>query len=90
MAEADCFVRIPMFGFTESFNISVAAALTLQTITSRVRSRSDLDWRIPENDRLRILGDWAERTVKDAPGLLERLRHEAANPGDGPAVDSEA
>ena len=26
-AEADYFVRIPMFGFTESYNISVAAAL---------------------------------------------------------------
>ena len=35
-AEADHFVRIPMYGFTESFNISVAAALTLQTITRRV------------------------------------------------------
>ena len=90
MAEADCFVRIPMYGFTESFNISVAAALTLQTITNRVRSRSDLDWRIPENDRLRILGDWAERTVKDAPGLLERLRREAPDPGGRPSVDTGA
>ena len=45
-AEADHFVRIPMYGFTESFNISVAAALTLQTITRRVRTREDLDWKI--------------------------------------------
>ena len=34
-AEADYFVRIPMFGFTESYNISVAAALTLQSVTQR-------------------------------------------------------
>lgn len=74
--EADHFVRIPMFGFTESFNISVAAALTLQTITRRVREREDLNWRIPEEEHLRILGDWASRTVKDAHGLLTRLRHE--------------
>ena len=73
-AEADHFVRIPMFGFTESFNISVAAALTLQTITRRVRSRDDLNWRIPESDHPRILGDWASRTVKDVAGLLDRLR----------------
>lgn len=73
-AEADHFVRIPMYGFTESFNISVAAALTLQTITDRVRALPDADWHIPASERLRILGDWAERTVKDAPGLLERLR----------------
>ena len=79
-AEADHFVRIPMFGFTESFNISVAAALTLQTITRRVRSRDDLNWRTPESDHPRILGDWASRTVKDAAGLLDRLRRGEALP----------
>ena len=73
-AEADHFVRIPMYGFTESFNISVAAALTLQTITRRVREREDLNWQVPTEEHSRILGDWASRTVKDAPGLLQRLR----------------
>jgi len=73
-AEADHFVRIPMYGFTESFNISVAAALTLQTITRRVREREDLNWQVPTEEHPRILGDWASRTVKDAPGLLQRLR----------------
>lgn len=73
-AEADHFVRIPMYGFTESFNISVAAALTLQTIMSRVRSDEEIPWPLPETEHTRILGDWAERTVKDADGLLARLR----------------
>lgn len=73
-AEADHFVRIPMYGFTESFNISVAAALTLQTVTRRVRTTDDIDWRLPESEHPRILGDWAVRTVKDAQGLLDRLR----------------
>ena len=79
-AEADHFVRIPMYGFTESFNISVAAALTLQTITRRVREREDLDWQVPTEEHPRILGDWASRTVKDAPGLLQRLRTGEAPP----------
>ncbi len=85
MAEADCFVRIPMFGFTESFNISVAAALTLQTITRRVREREDLDWRIPQDEHVRILGDWAERTIKDASGMLMRLRAHAGGSEDQPS-----
>ena len=80
-AEADLFVRIPMYGFTESFNISVAAALTLQTVTHRVRLREDLDWKIPEQEHPRILGDWASRTVKDAHNLIERLK----NGGDSPS-----
>ena len=79
-SEADHFVRIPMFGFTERFNISVAAALTLQTVTRRVWEREDLDWRIPASDHPRILGDWAALTVKDAPRLLERLRNGEAPP----------
>ena len=79
-AEADHFVRIPMYGFTESFNISVAAALTLQTITRRVREREDLNWQVPTEEHPRILGDWASRTVKDAPGLLQRLRTGEAPP----------
>jgi tRNA (guanosine-2'-O-)-methyltransferase len=78
--EADHFVRIPMYGFTESFNISVAAALTLQAVTSRVRAQHGLDWQISEPERVRLLGDWAERTVKDACGLLERLRSETSAP----------
>ncbi len=76
-AEADYFVRIPMFGFTESYNISVAAALTLQTVTRRVRSATQIPWRVPKREHPRILGDWAERTVKDADGLLHRLRNGA-------------
>lgn len=79
-SEADYFVRIPMYGFTESFNISVAAALTLQTVTARVRSDEGIDWRLSREERKRILGDWAERTVKDAQGLLARLRAGDAPP----------
>ena len=77
--EADVFVRIPMFGFTESFNVSVAAALTLQAVTLRVRASEDLDWRIPAAEYPRILGDWASRTVKDSHGLLQKLR-QGGNP----------
>ena len=84
-AEADHFVRIPMYGFTESFNISVAAALTLQTITRRVREREDLNWRVPAEEHPRILGDWASRTVKDAPGLLHRLRSGEVPPPHSPS-----
>ena len=60
-AEADYFVRIPMFGFTESYNISVAAALTLQTVTRRVRSATQIALARAQREHPRILGDWAEQ-----------------------------
>jgi|TARA_B110000211_G_C14027393_1_gene530524 tRNA (guanosine-2'-O-)-methyltransferase len=78
---ADCTIRIPMEGFTESFNISVAAALTLNDITRRVR-RADTPWRLCKNTRSRLLGDWAEQTVKDAKNILEFERQRRAHAAD--------
>ena len=34
---ADCFLKIPMVGFTESLNISVSAAIILQNVTAQLR-----------------------------------------------------
>ena len=37
LAAADAYVRIPMYGFTESFNISVCAALALRELSNKIR-----------------------------------------------------
>ena len=39
---ADMHVRIPMYGFTESYNISVSAALLMYTLTNRLHVSSDI------------------------------------------------
>lgn len=39
MEKADAFLRIPMYGFTESFNISVTVALCLYELTEKIRSQ---------------------------------------------------
>jgi len=36
---ADVNLRIPMYGFTESYNISVSAAITLFTLFSKVKKK---------------------------------------------------
>src|SRR5690606_18276186 len=41
LAQADQKVRIPMFGFTESLNVSVSAAICLSTVMRKLRT-SDL------------------------------------------------
>jgi len=38
MAEADCFVHIPQYGFTESLNLSVSVALCIYTLMSKLRA----------------------------------------------------
>ncbi len=51
MDQADAFIKIPMYGFTESLNISVSAALVINSITNKLRT-SALDWKLSEEDLL--------------------------------------
>ena len=62
---ADEFVRIPMYGFTESFNISVSAALCLQSITNKIRN-SDANWRLTEDEKELLKLDWARNTIRNS------------------------
>ena len=65
IAEADEFLRIPMYGFTESYNISVSAALSMFTLTERLR-KSNLPWQLSDDEQLDILLEWARRSVKSS------------------------
>ncbi len=77
MQAADTFLRIPMHGFTESYNISVSAAIVLYTVMQRLRA-SDVQWRLDGAalDALKL--SWARKTVHSAPHLEERLTGKAA------------
>ncbi len=71
MAAADHFLRIPMCGFVESLNVSASAAITLYQLSERLR-RSDIDWRLSDNERAQLLYEWAMRSVKDSKGIMAR------------------
>ena len=67
---ADEFLKIPMYGFTESYNISVSAALILFTLTNRLRN-SEINWRLTEEEKTDILLEWSRRSVKRSD-IIER------------------
>ena len=60
---ADMHIRIPMFGFTESYNISVSAALLLYSLTNRLHDSSDIDWHLSENEKNQLRLEWTRRTL---------------------------
>jgi tRNA (guanosine-2'-O-)-methyltransferase len=66
---ADGFVGIPMYGFTESFNISVSAALLLRALIERLH-QSAVEWQLSEEEQLDIRIQWAKNVIKKAD-LLE-------------------
>ncbi|MCU0435780.1 MAG: RNA methyltransferase [Bacteroidia bacterium] len=75
--EADEFVKIPMFGFTESFNISVSAAICLYEIKQKLTE--DLPWQLSEQEKEDILLTWVKQSVRE-PELLEEEFLKIYNP----------
>jgi len=51
LKKADGFLKIPMFGFTESLNISVSATIILQDVVTRMREEK-VDWQLSEEEKL--------------------------------------
>jgi tRNA (guanosine-2'-O-)-methyltransferase len=59
---ADDFVTIPMFGFTESFNISVSAAICLYDLVSRLHT-SGISWHLTEDQKDALQREWLQRIL---------------------------
>ncbi len=74
MKHADEFLRIPMRGFTESFNISVSAAIILYRLTEILRS-SEIEWQLTQEEREGVLLQWLRNTIKSSD-LLEKKFYE--------------
>lgn len=72
---ADVFLKIPMYGFTESFNISVSAAITLHHLTLKLRS-SEVDWCLNEDEREALILEWLKTSIKGGD-ILEKTFFES-------------
>ncbi|EPR73559.1 tRNA (guanosine(18)-2'-O)-methyltransferase [Winogradskyella psychrotolerans RS-3] len=70
---ADCFLKIPMVGFTESLNISVSAAIILQHVTAQLR-KSSIEWQLTEEEIIQKRFDWINKTLKDYDAIVERYK----------------
>lgn len=62
-----------MVGFTESLNISVSAAIILQCVTSKLR-RSQIDWKLSDEDRLETQFDWIRKTLKNYEAIVKNYK----------------
>jgi tRNA (guanosine-2'-O-)-methyltransferase len=73
VAACDGAIGVPMFGFTESFNLSVTVALAMSRIAARRRaaigSLGDLD----DQRRRYLRARWFALKLRGAVGILERV-----------------
>jgi|SRR5688572_10578053 len=70
MSLCDGFMKIPMYGFTESLNLSVCSAIILQNVTSRLKE-TDINWPLSEQEKTAILIDWCFNVTGRKKLLLE-------------------
>jgi tRNA (guanosine-2'-O-)-methyltransferase len=69
--EADCFLKIPMVGFTESLNISVSAAIILQHVTTKLK-QTTINWQLTTEEQQEKRLDWIEKTIKSYDDIVKR------------------
>ena len=70
---ADEFLKIPMFGFTESFNISVSVAICLHHLTWKLRNDPTIQWKLNKEEQNCIHLNWLRRTIKKSELLEEEF-----------------
>jgi tRNA (guanosine-2'-O-)-methyltransferase len=73
LALADELIRIPMVGFTESYNISVSAAVILYTLRNRLE-RSGLEWKLSEEEQTMLLLEWLRTSIKMSKQIETQYR----------------
>lgn len=71
LEQADHRVKIPMYGFTESFNISVSAAIVMHNLTSRLHKQKAISWQLTDEEKTDLRLQWYRRIVKKSE-LLEK------------------
>ena len=62
LQEADEYLKIPMYGFTESFNLSVAVAVCLQHLSHQLR-KENINWQLDEAAKEETLLNWLRYSI---------------------------
>jgi len=72
---ADGHIHIPMYGFTESYNISVSAALLMAEVSKRLRNEN-IDFRLTKKEKVELMYEWTMKTIKSAHKIKDRYLRE--------------
>lgn len=69
---ADEYLKIPMHGFTESFNISVSASIILHQLSNKLRN-SSINWQLTEHEKHITLLKWLMNSIKRSKKVLKEI-----------------
>jgi tRNA (guanosine-2'-O-)-methyltransferase len=80
IAACDDDVGVPMFGFTESFNLSVTVALAMDRIAARRRAEIGALGDLDDQRRRELRARWFALKIRGVIGILERLLGDPVGP----------
>jgi tRNA (guanosine-2'-O-)-methyltransferase len=78
MDAADECVIIPMNGFTESLNVSVACSIALYDLRKRLEE-SNVHWQLSDHDRNELYQQWLFDSIKRPDLIIEHYHKTIAN-----------
>lgn len=70
---ADGYVKVPMYGFTESFNISVCAALSLFCLTEKMRRDPSVSWQLTPEEQVTLKLYWSMQVIHDGHNVMRTV-----------------
>lgn len=76
MAACDGVFKIPMYGFTESFNISVSVGMVLEQLGARIRAQlaeRGLSGELSDREKLELTAEWLARDMRQVDLILRSL-----------------
>ncbi len=71
---ADVYLTIPMYGFVESFNVSVSLAIVLYDLVVKCKERSGFF--LTEKEKEETLFYWLSKSIKNFEKIVERVKSE--------------
>ena len=76
--EADYKVQIPITGFTQSYNVSVSAGISLYYLMNKIKNTIQ-NWTLTKEEKETLLLDWLSKSTPTGKVLLDKYKEESEN-----------
>ncbi len=71
---ADEYLKIPLYGFAESLNISVATAIIIHHLSLRLRDGDDIPWQLTHEEQNALRLSWIKASVRNSELLVNQFK----------------
>lgn len=78
MQEADYHMSVPMYGFTESLNISVSAAMIMKTLYERIIKEVS-GWQLSDEEKNELRLQWLSKSLRKSDYIIADYYKEKEN-----------